>query len=108
MKSMKGRYRLVTSFLVRTPPSKHASRATSWESSGCHHFGKQVSHMEPDSASMTAWSWMRVSPQDLRVNQLEVSILIVPTHFLVGLQYHNKAVIQSGRRDLERRTHDKA
>ncbi len=51
MKSMKGRCRLVTSFLVRTPPSFHAARATAWESYSCLHLGKQVSHMEPASAS---------------------------------------------------------
>ncbi len=51
MKSMEGRCRFVTSLLVRTPPSFHAARATAWESYSCLHLGKQVSHMEPASAS---------------------------------------------------------
>ena len=29
----------------------------------------------------------------MNVNQMEVSILIVLAHFLVSLQYHNKAII---------------
>jgi hypothetical protein len=51
MKSMEGRYRCVTSLLVRTPPSYHAARATAWESYTGLHLGKQVCHMESVLAS---------------------------------------------------------
>jgi hypothetical protein len=60
---------------VRTAPSKHASRATSWESSTRHHLGKQVYHMEPDSASMTAWICHRAVLLNWNDNLLEVSRL---------------------------------
>jgi hypothetical protein len=51
MKSMEGRSQFVASLCVRTLPSYHASRATAWESFESLHLGKQVSHMEPASAS---------------------------------------------------------
>ena len=54
MKFMKGRSRFVTSLLARTSPSYHAARATAWESYTSLHLGKQVSHMEPASASQDA------------------------------------------------------
>jgi hypothetical protein len=72
---------------VRTAPSKHASRATAWEPTICHHFGKQVSHMEPDSASMTAWICHRAVLSNWNDNLLEDSRLyplmrkrMVPLH----------------------------
>jgi len=51
MKSMEGRCQFVTSLLVRTPPSYHATRAAAGESCVRLHFGKQVFHMEPASTS---------------------------------------------------------
>ena len=50
-KNSKGRCRLAASLCIRTPPFCHAARATAWEYCDSLHFGKQVSHMEPASAS---------------------------------------------------------
>jgi len=58
---------------LRRLPSKNAARSTAWESYACHHFGKQVSHIESDSTSMTAWIGRWVRRLCLKVNQMEVS-----------------------------------
>ena len=70
---LKGRSRLVISLWPRKPPSKHASRATALESYARLHLVKRVSHMEPDSASMTAWIRNGMTLQGLDSNRLEVS-----------------------------------
>ena len=62
MKGMKGRCRFVISLLVRTPLSFHAARATAWESYTSLHLGKQVSHMEPASASYDGLNLSDVEP----------------------------------------------
>ncbi len=46
---------------------------------------------------MTSWICKCQNSSDLDVNQMEVSILNVLTHFLVSRQYQNKAVLRSGR-----------
>jgi len=55
---LKGRCQFVTALLDRGPPSYTASRATAWESYASLHLGKQVSHVEPDSASQDGLDWM--------------------------------------------------
>ena len=99
---MKGRYRLVTSLLVRMSPSYHAARATAWESYTSLHLGKQVSHMESASASYDSVNMQLEGLYSMNVNQMEVSILIVLTHFLMGLSQHNEAVQKSVRRKTRR------
>jgi hypothetical protein len=49
--SFEGQVPMRDSLWLCSPPSKHASRATAWESYTRLHLGKHVCHMEPGSAS---------------------------------------------------------